>query len=67
LNKDKDLVVIKAQLFKQHAKNKHIVVKGIEVERAIKRGMKACAKALQFWMYLAILKVRCTNVILLSN
>jgi hypothetical protein len=29
-NKDKDLTIVKAHLFKQHAKNKHVVAKGVE-------------------------------------
>lgn len=36
-NKDIDLVIIKAQLVKQEAKNKHLVVKGVKVERVIKK------------------------------
>ncbi len=36
-NIDKNLIVVKAQLLKQHEKNKHLVVKGVEVERVIKK------------------------------
>ncbi len=36
-NRDNDLVVIKAQLFKQHAKNKHLVVIGVEAKRTNKK------------------------------
>ncbi len=43
LNRDKDLNVVKAQLLKQQAKNKHLVAKGVEVERAIKK-----AETMQF-------------------
>ncbi len=35
-NRDKDLIVIKAQLFEQHAENKHLVAEGVEAKRAIK-------------------------------
>ncbi len=34
-NRDNDLVVIKAQLLKQQAKNKHLVANGVEAERTI--------------------------------
>jgi hypothetical protein len=36
-NRDKDLVVIKAQLLKQQKENKHSVAKVVEVERIIKK------------------------------
>jgi hypothetical protein len=36
-NRDKDLIVIKAQLLKQQKENKHSVAKVVEVERIIKK------------------------------
>jgi hypothetical protein len=36
-NKDKDLVVVEAQLLKQQQENKHLVVKVVEVERVIEK------------------------------
>ncbi len=42
-NQEKDLATMKAQLLKQQTKSKHLVTKGVEVERAIKK-----AKTLQF-------------------
>jgi hypothetical protein len=34
---DKKLDVVKAQLLKHQTKNKHLVIKGVEVGRAIKK------------------------------
>jgi len=36
-NRNKDLITVKTQLLKLQAKNKHLVVKNVEVERAIKK------------------------------
>ncbi len=43
LNRDTNLHVVKTQLSKQQAKNKHLVAKGVEAERVIKK-----AETLQF-------------------
>ncbi len=36
-NRDKDLAIMKTYLLTQQKKNKHIVAKGVEVERTIKK------------------------------
>jgi hypothetical protein len=36
-NRDKDLIIVKAHLLKQQIKNKHLVAKGVETKRAIKK------------------------------
>jgi hypothetical protein len=36
-NRDEDLITVKTQLLKLQAKNKHLVGKNVEVERAIKK------------------------------
>ncbi len=41
-NRDKELAIVKARLLKLQIKNKHLVAKGVEVEKTIKK-----AKALQ--------------------
>ncbi len=35
--KNKELVIVKAQLFKQQAKNKHLIAKGVKTERVTKK------------------------------